>query len=256
MKSIKMHNKDFWDFEAKNYPRPFDKEVLEKTGRLIERMKFYGVNFDDAEIIDIGCGTGIHSLNFARNARKVVCFDVSKSMIEILKDEANKFNIKNIETIVGDFREYNFDNYKKSFDIAFASTTPAIREKEDLLKMENLSRKWCIFIGFAKMRENNVYDDVFEHFKIKRAFNNSYETIKNFLDERKTKYDSFVFEDKRTQKRDIDDATDMFYHLFLHYQAEIEKEKIKEYLLSKYGDYVEIETKTTKGMLIWRVDMQ
>ena len=155
-----MKMKDFWEFKSKKYPRPFDENVVRKTKEVLKRIENYGVSFENKNIIDIGCGTGIYGLVIASKAKKVLCFDISEGMIEVLKDEAERFDIKNIDVVVDDFKEYRFENYKKSFDISFASMTPAIKDLNDVLKMEYLSKEFCIYIGWVGNRENKVYDEV------------------------------------------------------------------------------------------------
>jgi len=173
--------KNFWEFKSKKYPRPFDEGVIEKTKEILKKIESYGISFEGKDVIDIGCGTGIYGLVIAQKARKVLCFDISDGMINILKEESQRLNIKNVEAIVGDFRDYNFDKYKKAFDISFASMTPAIKDSKDILKMEYLSREFCVYIGWAGMRENKVYDDIFDYFEIKHYIPDGYFDIKKFL---------------------------------------------------------------------------
>lgn len=57
-------------------------------------------------IIDFGCGTGGIALNLAKYCKKVICVDISNSMLEILKANAEKENINNIETCCAGFLSY------------------------------------------------------------------------------------------------------------------------------------------------------
>jgi putative AdoMet-dependent methyltransferase len=60
-------------------------------------------------LLDFGCGTGGIALNLAKHCKKVICVDISKSMLDILKDEAEKQKIKNIETHDGGFLTYQHE---------------------------------------------------------------------------------------------------------------------------------------------------
>jgi len=244
--------KNFWEFKSKKYPRPFDEGIIEKTKEILKRIESYGVSFEGKDVIDIGCGTGIYGLVISQKARKVLCFDISDGMINILKEETQKLNIKNVEAIVGDFRDYNFDKYKKAFDISFASMTPAIKESKDVLKMVSLSKDYCVYIGWAGKRENKVYDNVFDYFKIKPHIPSGYFDVKKVLDERNVNYETFIFEDEWEWKGSVDEATDEFYNRIKLDNIDIKKEEIRNFLLKKYGEKIVMKTLANEGVIIWK----
>ena len=68
----------------------------------------------EALILDIGCGTGRHSLELARRGYNVMGFDLSPSMIEKARLLAEKENLK-IDFQVRDARDFNFG---EAFDLA------------------------------------------------------------------------------------------------------------------------------------------
>jgi 2-polyprenyl-3-methyl-5-hydroxy-6-metoxy-1,4-benzoquinol methylase len=68
----------------------------------------------EIRILDIGCGTGRHSLELARRGYTVVGFDLSPGMIEKAKILAQKENLK-IDFHVRDARDFNFG---ETFDLA------------------------------------------------------------------------------------------------------------------------------------------
>src|SRR4030042_3822970 len=68
-----------------------------------------------AKILDIGCGTGRHSLELARRGYlNITGLDLSESMLKRAKDNAKKENLR-IEFIKRDARDFNFDG---AFDLA------------------------------------------------------------------------------------------------------------------------------------------
>jgi SAM-dependent methyltransferase len=100
----------FQDF-ADNY----DRESFTKgtTGEVdfIEKE----INFNkEARILDIGCGTGRHSLELARRGYNVTGMDLSVTMIEKAKALARKENLE-IGFQVRDARDFDF---RQSFDLA------------------------------------------------------------------------------------------------------------------------------------------
>jgi len=57
-------------------------------------------------VLDFGCGTGGIALNLAKYCKKVIGVDVSKSMLDVLKNNAKDQNIENIETHCAGFLSY------------------------------------------------------------------------------------------------------------------------------------------------------
>ncbi len=52
-------------------------------------------------LIDVGAGTGLLSIPFARAVRRVVAVDVSQQMLEVLDRKANAEGLTNIDTKIG-----------------------------------------------------------------------------------------------------------------------------------------------------------
>jgi len=63
-------------------------------------------------LLDAGCGSGNHSFIFAKMGYQVTGFDLSKSMIEIAQNKADKAS--DIKFLTGDLRAFDF---KKKFDV-------------------------------------------------------------------------------------------------------------------------------------------
>lgn len=63
----------------------------------------------DDTVLDFGCGTGGIALNLAKYCKKVICVDISSSMLHVLKDNAEKKNINNIETHCAGFLTYKHE---------------------------------------------------------------------------------------------------------------------------------------------------
>lgn len=97
---------DYYDilFQSKNYLKEcnFLKQVFKKyAGK--KRLS----------VLDLGCGTGSHSLILAERGNKVTGVDSSAKMIEIARKKAGAKKIK-VDFIQGDIRKANL---KKKFDI-------------------------------------------------------------------------------------------------------------------------------------------
>lgn len=246
--------KRFWNFKAKKYPKPFEDDVLLETKKVIEIIKNLGIDISNKRIIDIGCGTGIYGLIFAEMANEVLCLDFSNEMIKILKKEAIKRNITNISCIIKDFAEFDTYAYKKYFDISFASMTPAIKNENDIVKMENLSKKWCVYIGWAGRREDKTLKELYSIFKIRPHRFNGFYKIKNILDKRNIKYKTYIFKTSWKWQGSIEEAVEEFYQRLSLDCKDVNKERIKNFLINKFPNG-EVLTKTfaNEGIIVWQV---
>ena len=148
----------FWNMKAKKYPRPFSAGQQAETKRVISMLKAKGVSFADADVLDVGCGTGAYALPLAAEARRVMCLDISENMLSVLKEEADANGIRNVETRLTPFSGFAHD--PGGFDVVLASMTPAVRTGEDVARMEVLSRGWCVYIGWAGRREDPLSDEL------------------------------------------------------------------------------------------------
>lgn len=62
------------------------------------------------DVMDLGCGTGRHSIHLAQQGFKVYATDISETGIGITKSKAKKLNLTNIEFKQHDMRDIPFDN--------------------------------------------------------------------------------------------------------------------------------------------------
>lgn len=61
-------------------------------------------------VMDLGCGTGRHSIYLANQGFKVYAADISETGLEITKSKTEKLNLNNIEFKQHDMRNISFDN--------------------------------------------------------------------------------------------------------------------------------------------------
>ena len=107
--------------KAKKYPLPFDPENLSKTAKVIALVKSRGVETARAEILDIGCGTGIYTLPLAREALKVTGVDLSKTMLDHFREEAERQGLFNWDVIEAswDSLDVSSRGFLKGFDVVW-----------------------------------------------------------------------------------------------------------------------------------------
>lgn len=153
----------FWERMADHYPSPFDKKSLADIDMVINLVEARGVKIDGATILDIACGNGIYALPLARRVDRVIGLDFSPGMLARLEKIRVEHGIENISTIQASWKDIDIAalGMEKSFDIVWTSMTPAVRDPEDILKMRRCARHWCVYIGWGKVRKNELLEEVF-----------------------------------------------------------------------------------------------
>src|SRR5215218_3957758 len=122
----------------------------------------YDITFDqagdvtDKTILDVGCGSGVYAVDFARRgARRVVGVDFSDKMLELASQEAEQHGVVDrCRFIRADFLELNL---KETFDVSIAmGVFDYIPDQVTLLrKMVALTTGKVIasFPGHSRLRE-------------------------------------------------------------------------------------------------------
>lgn len=115
-----------------------DKDVLKK---IIDAADLpagrQGLKSSDI-ILEIGPGTGILTLELAKRVKQVIAVEKDKRMCEVLKNELNVRNVRNVQIVNEDvlkiFNEFSMTNYKIVANIPYYLTSPLIRK---FLEAEN-----------------------------------------------------------------------------------------------------------------------
>ena len=155
---------DFWDRMALHYPLPFDKKTLADTRLIFSLVSDRGVKIHHAEVLDIGCGTGIYTLPLAREAAAVTGVDDSATMLDRMAGVISSVGIQNVRPVKASWNHIDIAacGFEKAFDIAWISMSPAVQTRQDFEKMEKCARKWCVYIGWGRKRKNPLMEEVFK----------------------------------------------------------------------------------------------
>lgn len=98
----------------------------------------------DSEVIDIGCGCGDYTLEFAKHCRYVTANDSSPEMLATCKKKAEKAMITNLIFEKKDYREY--DSLKK-YDLVIAALNPSTYSSEGFEQLMKLSKWYVVYMS-------------------------------------------------------------------------------------------------------------
>ncbi len=110
----------------------------------------------DKQILDYGCGTGVHSMYMAKRGAFVTGIDISDVAIKVAKVFAKKENVSNrCNFLVGNVEKMGFPD--NSFDIVFSSGMMAYLDLDKALsEVCRVLKKDGIFLGIDTLGHNPV----------------------------------------------------------------------------------------------------
>ena len=128
--------KQWYESLFENYARKYDNENF--TQGTIGECDFIEseLNFDKSvKILDVGCGTGRHSIELTKRGYAVKGIDLSESQLTLAREKAKNYNL-NIDLSRHDARDLPFKN---EFDLAimlceggfpfYATSVPAMSRR-------------------------------------------------------------------------------------------------------------------------------
>lgn len=253
MNATESHKKLYWDSRAINYPRPFDASIISKTRKMIRGISEFGVNFNNKDILDIGCGSGVYALALAKRSRSVTGVDSSQAMLSIFNSVCEEKHIVNAKCFKSEWADVKDENINKKYDIAIASMTAAVRDEKEVVKMSLAAREFCIYIGWAGERRNKLMEKVYEHHGIKYLPPQGAETVIKSLESIGQKYEVIYlydawFKTLTTEQTLSDIAVNMEVN-----DAVFDKQWTSDLLnkISKNG-MVRQKTKVKKAIIVWK----
>lgn len=132
--SFKSKAKESWDMKAESMNKRVHKSIYNE--QFLNLLNLDGID----SLLDIGCGVGNLSLRLALKLSKVYSLDYSSKMLELLNQNANEQNIKNITTINKSW--YDSWNDIPNADLVIASRSMEVKDmKEALLKLNEKANK-------------------------------------------------------------------------------------------------------------------
>lgn len=152
---------DLWDSMAKQYSE-FEMPTFENDPflQLIDRL---GVLNPNANVLDVGCGSGRYSLAMADRCNSVTGIDLSSKMLEIADQEKIRQGKNNVRFIQDDWHFANLEEHDMlhHYDLVFAHMTPAVQSAETFEKMNHACKGTCVLVKPTR-RTDPVSDAVKE----------------------------------------------------------------------------------------------
>jgi len=237
-----------WDKKAKNYSR-YNEESDSFEQGIFKALSSLHVDFQNQTLLDIGCGTGVYTLHLAKQCQHIDGIDSSKEMLEILKQDAKKLNLNNIDTF-----HMNWESFtcKENYGYALCTMSPAIREDSDLDKMDSCA-KTKIYLGWAGKRDTKIIEELFEVHGSKYTAPNGAQKVKNWLNKQNKFYQVLPFDETKIRKREFQESVENFaWHLDVR-GLQPDFDKIVS-VLKKFCDEENCVTETTINnfnLIVW-----
>ena len=243
----------YWDKLALRYPRYTDESIQHDARFIFGVARYFGVDFEDKTILDIGCGTGTLAIPLAKEALKITAIDLSKSMLEIF--EYDKTTLLLDEKI--DIFHSSWDDFeiKERFDISLASMTPAVSSQEQFDKFINSTSDFGIFVGWGEYKNNDIVDDLLTlHNGTKNKTFGQAKRFATHLSTQNISHNLEYFESSWSDDYSYDDALEYVISHLIRFDIVPNKELVKEVLLEKMQDNkITFTTKAQKGVVAFRV---
>lgn len=204
-----VNQKELWEEKALTYPS------FKKNGKLenlvLDKIENYGFKFKDNEILDVGCGSGIYTLNMALRGAKLTGLDISSNMLEKLKISAQNEGLE-VKTILNDFPNFAKENEKK-FDIVTSFMSPAINSYEAKEALFNIPKKGFVTLGWNS-RSSSIGDEVFKKYGVKKDRIRQAVIIKDMIKSKNLDFKNEIIADSWSKTLDLEDTLDkQLWHL-------------------------------------------
>lgn len=184
----------------------FYNETLEKIEPYIKNSK---------TVLDIGCGIGGFSIEFAKRGYDVTAIDKSSLAIDTLNDRINQMKLENLKTMDISFEGFTFIN---NYDIVFISYMMGLVNEFNIRNILDKANKHLILVlPFNKVKNNFSINELYNELKIdtKNLEQLNYTNITDMLSEMKKKYSIKKVETDFGQIfNSFEEATMFVYHYF------------------------------------------
>lgn len=211
-----MNMQEIWNAKAKTFPR--FRENASDTLEILAFLRQNGAKFRDKNIIDIGCGNGRFALELAKEAKMVYATDISNTMLENLAIDAEELGLGNIKTFQSSWDSFKIEKIKTPLDIAFASMTPALNNKEGFFKALHCAKEGLCYVGWGRVRKSGFLDEILSEHNLKLELPVGLPNVLEWLKEEGWREPPFIYMSNGYEYRsDIEKAiNDIKWHISVH----------------------------------------
>lgn len=242
----------YWDFRAPGYDREISNSEDSRNTRvnLVQRLIRKGVIQKESAVLDLGCGPGLFTVEFAQQCRQVVGVDISGKMLERARQHAK--SLDNVAFYKMDWADPQCNQeWDGAFDLVFANMSPAIRSVPTLEKMMRASKNWCFYSTFAE-RTSSLRRQLDQLFGICPQYNRIYYLF-HILWSRGMQPE--IWYESQVVRRELpwEQALEFYQNDYLGRGNEAELKRIVSQHRTADGKVVE-EIFMKKGCMLWQVN--
>lgn len=246
---------EYWSHISKGYEVriQFESKIIEEIIRI---LFLEGVMSGESVVLDVGCGPGTFAIPFARRVNHVIALDPAIKMIDIVREKAQHQRFSNITFLCQRWEESYFS---KECDLVFASFSPAIRDAESLLKMNQASRRYCCLITSSEEETFKIRNQLWERIFEEPFHSSSFHIIYpfNFLYASDFRPQVRFLNHRICYEEPVDVVIDRYEHYFRMFieLTPRKKKKIRHYFEALTHDGI-VKTHETKAVAImwWSVE--
>ncbi|MDO5422330.1 MAG: class I SAM-dependent methyltransferase [Eubacteriales bacterium] len=149
------------DRHAEDSAASYDEGMGKDASRVVtamEQIRRRGFIGKEMTALDIGSGTGIFTIPFAKEYGQVTSLDISPAMQEIIRKKAASEGLENIDYKSGNWHTLDLDDagLAGQYDLVLSSlNTRGICSQKTLLKMNQASRQGCCIVSFTGGGQKN-----------------------------------------------------------------------------------------------------
>ncbi len=153
---------EFWNMRADEFNQHGRDENGKRLQQVIEFLTARNILTANAEILDIGCGPGKYTLEFAKRAKQVTGMDISPNMLKHASENARQQAVDNVRFELSPWETLTLEehDWEAKYDLVFASMCPGISSSDSLMKMCRASKGACFLSSFVK-REDELRDRLY-----------------------------------------------------------------------------------------------
>lgn len=218
--------REFWNRRAATFPRYDPREESYEAG-ILRRMKDMGVVFANKRILDVGCGCGQFTIRLAMMGKWVTGLDVSENMLGILREDAERYALKNIDSVRSDWLDFVPGT---DYDMVFCTMTPALHSRQGKERLLEYGGAQVVYMDFQQRVRSGMLQGFYSLYNQEPHASNSALYMKDWLDERKIDYKRETVEGAWEKNMDLEEAVNLCMATGYDFTTRPTEKEVRAYL--------------------------